>query len=265
MTAPQAASVAPRERPDEERESGMAGWSTALLIEPRLSIRAGLIRELRRMRMDPVPLEPDLSGSGLAPLSEGAGPDRPVLVADQEGARRMIAMIRRSGHDNPIIAYQDFRRSDRIIALLDSGADQVISLPLRGVELEARIMAIRRRAYGTAQAQITTGPLTIPLDRRPPMIGDKTLKIPEAEAALLRHLALNLGKPVSRDQLYDRLYEASDTKPFPRILDRYVCNIRRRIAERWPEGPDRIRTVSGYGYALLAGPLLTGERPREWG
>lgn len=254
MSAPQVLNAMPRILPAEEPERGMCGWSSVLLIDQRPLIRAGLTRELRGLRMEPILIAPDLSGAGLAPLSEGAGRSRPVLIADGEGARRTIGLIRRSGHHNPIIAYQDFRRSERAVELLEAGADQVLTLPLRGVELEARITAIQRRTHGTAQAEVTTGPLVIPLDRRPPMINGSTLTLPDAEAALLRHLALNLGRPVSRDRLYELLYETSETKPYLRILDRYVCNIRRRISEVWPEGAARIRTVSGYGYALLSGP-----------
>jgi len=201
--------------------------------------------------MEPILMSHDLSGAGLSPLSEGAGRKRPVLIADADRARRTIALMRRAGHQNPILVYQDFRRSDRAIELLEAGADHVMTLPLRGAELEARIAAIQRRSHGNAQGQVATGRLLIPLSRRPPMIGAETLSLPDAEAALLRHLALNLGSPVSRDRLYELLYETSETKPYLRILDRYVCNIRRRIAEHWPEGATRIRTLSGYGYSLL--------------
>lgn len=237
-----------------EPETGTCGWSSVLLMEHRPRIRAGLARELRGWRMEPILIGPDLSGPGLLPLSEGAGRSRPVLVADTGGAPRAIELIRRPGHRNPIIAYQDFKRSDRAVQLLEAGADQVLTLPLRGAELQARITTILRRAHGTAEAQTVTGPLVVPFDRRPPTLFGVPLRLPEAEAALLRHLAMNLDRPVSRDRLYELLYESSEIKPYLRILDRYVCNLRRRISERWPDGASRIRTLTGYGYALLSEP-----------
>lgn len=241
-----------------EADRGTAGWSNVLLIDARASVRSGLTRELRSRRMEPILIPPDLSGSGLAPLSEGAGRRRPVLIADGEGASRTIALIRRSGHQNPVLAYQDFRRSDRTVELIEAGADQVLTLPLRGAELEARITAIRRRAQGAAQGHVVIGPLIIPLDRRPPLLGGEVLVLPEAEVTLLRHLALHAGRPVSRDALYDLLYETSEAKPYLRILDRYVCNLRHRIAARWPGGGSVIRTLKGYGYALSSEPDARG-------
>lgn len=228
------------------------GRASILLLEPRPAIRSGLVRELRGLRLDPIQADLALLLSGGAVLSEGAAGMRPVLIADGEGVSRGLRAIRRAGHHNPILVYQDFRRSERAVELLRAGADGVLTMPLRGVELEARISALHRRAFGHAAGEVRSGPLNVPLDRAPARIDGAPLPMPEAEAALLRLLALNLDRPVSRERLYEHLYEASEAKPYSRILDRYVCNLRRRIAEVWPAGADRIRTLPGYGYALVS-------------
>ncbi len=228
------------------------GRASVLLLEPRPAIRSGLVRELRGLRMDPLSLDLALLGPGGAALTEGSGGMRPVLIADGEGVARAIRAVRRAGHRNPILVYQDFRRSERAVELLQSGADCVLTLPLRGAELEARISALHRRSFGHAAGEVRSGPLSVPLDRAPARIGGAPLQMPEAEGALLRLLALNLDRPVSRDRLYEHLYESSEAKPFSRILDRYICNIRRRIGEVWPEGTGRIRTLPGYGYVLIS-------------
>lgn len=228
------------------------GRGSVLLVEPRPSIRSGLVRELRGLRLDPVLIDLSLLESGGGALTEGAGGMRPLLVADGDGVGRGVRAVRRAGHRNPVIVYQDFRRSERAVELLRAGADCVLTLPLRAAELEARIGALHRRAFGHAAGEVRSGPLIVPLDRSPPRVGETLVPMPEVEGALLRLLALNLDRPVSRDRLYEHLYEASDTKPFGRILDRYVCNIRKRIARVWPTGADRIRTVPGYGYLLIS-------------
>jgi len=239
---------------------GASGRTAVLLLEPRGAIRSGLTRELRALRMEPIPIDLPLLEAGTPALMEGAGWMRPLLIADGEGARRAVRSLRRAGHLNPVLVYQDFRRSERATELLEAGADCVLTLPLRGAELGARIHALLRRAHGHAAPEVRSGPLSVPLDHRPPTVNGAQIPLTEAEGALLRLLALNLDRPVSRDRLYELLYEASETKPFVRILDRFVCNIRRRIGELWPEGAERLRTLPGYGYALVSADPDADER-----
>lgn len=249
-----------RKGPSEVRETdvdapdraGAAGRSCVILIEPRPMIRAGLSRELRGLRMEPITISAELLGAGLHALAEGAGWTRPLLIADGDGVRSGVRALRRAGHRNPVLVYQDFRRSERATDLLDAGADCVLTLPLRGVELEARILAIQRRAHGHADAEVRSGHLTVPLDRRPASVDGEPIRLTDTEGALLRHLALNLDRPVSRDHLYEFLYEATESKPFVRILDRFICNIRQGIAELWPDGGRTLRTLPGYGYMFVS-------------
>ena len=217
-------------------------------------MRSALIRELRGARFEPTLVGADFFEGGMRPLSEGAGWIRPVLIGDGEGTRRAVSALRRSGHLNPVLICREGNGPDRAADLIRAGADTVLTLPLQGAELGARILALQRRLAGHAAPEVRFGPLTVPFGSREARVGDDPLSLPEAEATVLRLLALNVNRPVSRDQLYEHLYETSDMKPFMRILDRYVCNLRRRIGEMWPDGVGLIRTLNGYGY-MMASPL----------
>jgi DNA-binding response OmpR family regulator len=228
----------------------LTGRACVYLCEPRSGLREGLMRELRSQRFEPVLVDPEALEAEAAKGGDGVGWMRPLLLPDGDGTRRLLIALRRAGLANPILVYQDFRRSARACELLEAGADYVMTLPLKGPEVEARILALLRRAHRHLGPEVHIGDLRVPLDRAPPRIGSEPLRLPDAEATLLRLLALNLGRPVSRDLLYEALYEAGDHKPFPPIIDRYICNLRHRIRALWPEGADRIATVPGYGYLL---------------
>jgi two-component system, cell cycle response regulator CtrA len=226
------------------------GLSCVYICETRPALREGLIRELRARRLSPVMMDPETTGPLTKMAEEGVGWMRPFLIPDEGRTPQLISSIRRVAPANPIIVYQDFRRSGRACDLLDAGADFILTLPLRGAEVEARLFTLLRRAYGHSGGRVRIGPLTIPLDRSSPMLGAEPLPLPEAEMSLLRMLALNLDRPVSRELLYETLYESGDQKPFPSIIDRYICNLRRRVSLAAPEIADQITTVPGYGYAL---------------
>lgn len=226
------------------------GLSCVYICETRPALREGLTRELGAQRLFPVMMDPETAGPFTKVAEEGVGWMRPFLIPDEERTLRLISGIRRVAPANPIIVYQDFRRSGRVCELLNAGADFVMTLPLRGAEVEARIVTLLRRAYGHSGGRVRIGPLSIPLDRSTPMVGTEPFSLPEAELSLLRMLALNLDRPVSRELLYETLYESGDHKPFPSIIDRYICNLRRRLGLAAPDIADQITTVPGYGYAL---------------
>ena len=74
----------------------------------------------------------------------------------------------------------------------------------------------------------------------------RTVRLTEAEAALLRALAENPGATLTRDDLAQRL----DLTGNPRTVDVQVTRLRRKI-EPDPRFPRYLQTVRGKGYALL--------------
>jgi DNA-binding response OmpR family regulator len=229
----------------------LTGRTSVQICETRAGLREGLTRELRAQRLEPVLTDPETLE---AEAGQGGGTMRPLLLPDTDTTPRLLGTLRRAGRVGPILVYQDFRRSGRVCELLDAGADCVMTLPLKGPEVGARILALLRRAHCQLAPEVRVGTLRVPLDRSSPRVGDVSLSLPEAEATLLRQLALHLDRPVSRELLYETLYDSGDHKPFPPIIDRYICNLRRRIGSVLPEGAGLIATVPGYGYRLLASP-----------
>lgn len=145
------------------------------------------------------------------------------------------------------------------VALLEAGADDVVSraLPLRA--LLARIRTILRRAeWGTAApapVMNVNGWRVVPERRQLLRPDGSECHLTTAEFDLLQLLLGTRGTAVSRDMIAERVFR----RPFraeDRTVDNLVLRLRRKLG-----GPqqDAIKTVRGAGY-MFAGFVEDGLR-----
>jgi two-component system, OmpR family, phosphate regulon response regulator OmpR len=158
--------------------------------------------------------------------------------------------LRRTG-SVPILLLTAMAEAENRIHGLERGADDYLTKPFEPRELLLRIRTILRRVNGAVPARATGAPVLLGgllfdaerLELRGP---GRTVRLTEAEAALLRALAENPGATLTRDDLAQRL----DLTGNPRTVDVQVTRLRRKI-EPDPRFPRYLQTVRGKGYALL--------------
>lgn len=141
--------------------------------------------------------------------------------------------------------------ADRVLGL-ERGADDYIVKPFSGRELVARIRAQARRAKGQngpAHALLRVGELTIDPATMGVTLNDKPLPLTSHEFVLLRVLAEQMGRVLSREQLLVHLHGSSE-EAFDRSIDVIVSRIRQKI-ELNPRHPQLLKTVRGAGYMLV--------------
>jgi len=134
---------------------------------------------------------------------------------------------------------------DRLIGL-ELGADDYICKPFSPREVVARIKAILRRTQrdrvaSDARLAIDEAAFRVTWD-------GNALDLTPVEFRLLRTLAREPGRVMSRQQLLDGLYEDHRVVT-DRTVDSHVKNLRRKLADASP-GEDVIRSVYGVGYTL---------------
>jgi len=135
--------------------------------------------------------------------------------------------------------------ADRIDGL-SRGADDYMGKPFEPKELALRIDAILRRTgvKPIMPREIRLGPAVFDLERLELTRDGAQMRLTEAEAQLLKTLALHAHAPVQRMDL------SPDTADITgRAVDVQVTRLRRKL-EADPKNPRYLQTVRGVGYML---------------
>jgi two-component system response regulator RegX3 len=143
---------------------------------------------------------------------------------------------------------------DRVLGL-EAGADDYVTKPFSMAELVSRVRAILRRRQLDRSAAAggivyRVGGLTLDLVRYGAQVDGRAVNLTRSEFKLLALLAAEPERVFSRREIMQHLWESSYVGD-QRACDIHVSNIRRKI-ERDPAHPERLLTVRGVGYRLLA-------------
>lgn len=164
-----------------------------------------------------------------------------------------LARAIRAPRSPPILMLTAMGEPEERIAGLEAGIDDYLVKPFEPRELLLRLNAILRRIAQVPPAPVSETPDEIRLggsvfraDRRELTRGGETVRLTEAEAALLSVLAARPGEAMGRDELA-RLTGASDGG---RAVDVQVTRLRRKIEDD-PRNPRHLVTARGRGYVLI--------------
>jgi DNA-binding response OmpR family regulator len=142
---------------------------------------------------------------------------------------------------------------DRVLGL-ESGADDYVTKPFSMAELISRVRSILRRRHldraGGAGGTLRVGGLSIDMLRHEASSDGQPLHLTPSEFRLLALLAQEPERAFSRREIMRHLW-SSDFVGDERACDIHVSNLRRKI-ERDPSRPERLLTVRGVGYRLVA-------------
>jgi two-component system alkaline phosphatase synthesis response regulator PhoP len=169
--------------------------------------------------------------------------------------------LRMEGNQTPIIMLTAKNEEIDKVLGLEFGADDYISKPFGIRELMARIKAVLRRyenspeqdtagsaASAAACVGITIGDLCINADRHEVLLAGKSLELTLKEFDLLRVLAENRGRVMTRDQLLDKVW-GFEYIGETRTVDVHVRYLRKKLGDEDNEGK-YIQTVRGVGYKM---------------
>lgn len=132
--------------------------------------------------------------------------------------------------------------ADRVDAL-DAGADDYIVKPFGFDELTARMRAVLRRS-GSDPTILECGPLRIDLAGRRVFLDADLVALTGKEFDIVACLALEPGRVVSREEIFDRVWDEHWYGP-RKVLDVHVAALRRKLGD-----PTLIETVYGRGFRL---------------
>ena len=171
---------------------------------------------------------PDISGFGVTKKIRGMGIEVPILF---------------------LTARDD--TEDKVTGLT-VGGDDYVTKPFSLDEIMARISAIIRRTSKDGQdgSMITVGELTINEDAHEVTVGAQVVDLSPTEYQLLRYLATNPNRVLTKAQILDHVWEY-DFNGEMGIVESYVSYLRKKLDPLSQE--PLIMTKRGVGY-LLKGP-----------
>lgn len=165
---------------------------------------------------------PDINGITLCKTFKELKPHRPVLMLTT------LAEI----HDK--------------VRGLDSGADDYMTKPFHTEEFSARVRALLRRNQEN-MLTLECGDLQLDLVKRQATRNGETIKLTTKEYALLEYLMRNQGRPLSRVQISQHVWDLH-FDPESNIVDAYIKQLRKKIDNN--SSKKLIKTIIGHGYTI---------------
>ena len=223
-----------------------------LLVEDDPTIRRGLSTELAAAGYEV--LEAGDGRQGIALFSSGA-PDLVLTDLAMPGLDgfEVIREVRRAGATPIVVLSVRGADSDKIHAL-DLGADDFVTKPFFVPELLARIRAqLRRSGVAPARSVLEFEGLSIDLERRRVVQGEREVRLTPTEFAILELLATNAGRPVTTARIIARVWKGAPGTTVD-VVRVHVGTMRKKL-EPDPATPRYVVTEPWVGYRFVAEPL----------
>ena len=126
---------------------------------------------------------------------------------------------------------------------LDYGADDYLTKPFSFVVLLARLRALVRRKMPARPTILSVGDVTLDPATHEVLLAGTPIALTPREYALLEYFLRHPGRVVSKIELLDNVWDATEDTD-PNAVEVYVGYLRRKV------GRGVLRTVRGSGYRL---------------
>jgi two-component system, OmpR family, response regulator len=165
-----------------------------------------------------------------------------------------IEVLRRIRTQSPLPVIMLTARGDDLdrILGLELGADDYVAKPCQPREISARLRAILRRGGNAGEllpAALAVGRLVVRPGLRRAEWDGQPLQLTSTEFGLLETLARQAGRPVSKNELSERVLGRPLAR-YDRSVDVHVSSLRHKLGAL-ADGRSCIQTVYRQGYQLI--------------
>jgi len=189
-------------------------------------------------------------------LNDGNAADHSLAVEDYDAVildltlpgmdgLEVLRRLRQRGSRTPVLVLTARSALDERVQGLNLGADDYLAKPFELAELEARLNALIRRSQSGGSSSLQLGPLEYESSGRMFRLDGKPLVLRPREHAVLEGLMLRAGRAVSKESLFEKIFDLDATANADAV-EIYVHRLRKRL-----EGSGvAIVTLRGLGYTL---------------
>lgn len=161
----------------------------------------------------------------------------------------VLSTLKSTGADTATIILSARGELEDRVKGLEFGSDDYLPKPFSMLELTARIHAVLRRRYKIHDNFVKAGSLTVHLDHNTVSLNDHPIDLTDSEYRILRYLALNKNKTVTRFALSEHIWgDKVDERFSLDFINSHIKNLRKKLSEQ--NVGDVIKTVYGIGYRL---------------
>ncbi|MBQ7035194.1 MAG: response regulator transcription factor, partial [Clostridia bacterium] len=156
---------------------------------------------------------------------------------------------RKKGIRTPILMLTAKAELDDKVTGLDSGADDYLTKPFMTKELLARLRALARRSFNSADGSLRYGDIT--LDTHTSTLScltnGQSVRLSEKEFRILEYLIANQGQILTREQLAVKIW-GFDSEAEYNNVEVYMSFTRKKLS--FVGAKAEIKAVRGIGYEL---------------
>lgn len=157
--------------------------------------------------------------------------------------------LRHEGVETPILMLTAKGELDDKIEGFRVGSDDYLVKPFAFAELIARVRALtKRRKEGIADV-IDYKDLHVDTTNFIVKRAGKDLTLSRKEFDLLVFLLRHSGKTMTKDQIIQSVWEY-DSDVLPNTIEVYIGYLRTKIDKPFPDSPNLIQTIRGFGYKM---------------
>jgi DNA-binding response OmpR family regulator len=214
-----------------------------LVVEDHRRLAAAIADGLRHEGM-----AVDLAYDGGDALAHTSITDYDVVVLDRDlpgihGDQVCRTLAERGSHTRVLMLTAAGTIRERVNGL-ELGADDYLGKPFDFSELVARVRALARRASPPLPPLYVRGALSLDPARRLAARDGRRLDLSPKEFAVLEHLLGADGRPVSAEELLERVWDEA-ANPFTTTVKTTIARLRAKLGE-----PPLIETVREGGYRI---------------
>jgi DNA-binding response OmpR family regulator len=192
----------------------------------------------------------DIAGDGLSGLELARHGEYDAMILDIMlpglSGYRVVRALRAEGHWLPVLMLSAKDGEHDQADGLDCGADDYLTKPFSYVVLLARLRALLRRGAPERPTVLTVGDVSLDPARRRVTLSGTEVTLTTREYGLLQYLMRRAGDVVSKTELLDHVWDASDDTAV-NAVEVYIGYLRRKL------GRGILETVRGAGYRLVPG------------
>jgi DNA-binding response OmpR family regulator len=157
--------------------------------------------------------------------------------------------LRENGREAPIIMLSARDAVADRVQGLSAGADDYVVKPFAFEELLARVRAHGRRQNPSPEAKLHAGDYSLDPKMRVIARAGQQIELTERETALMALLMHHAGRPLSRNEIFEALWEGQGGASI-NVVDVYVGYLRRKLSVFGSGSRTVIRTVRGLGFVF---------------